>query len=147
MRECAANVNYPSVQDQNDTYETQEPFFLNLLGNLFIVLTAFGFNMFWRKSFILSRDLMLVILCETIAFAIFLASHFDFMAKDQFFLYCTAIILPGFLLLTYKATYAVKTGENNTEPLRKALDQQDIVNFIFTGMTVGFLVRHHDQIV
>ena len=54
-----------------------------------VILATLGFNMFWRKSFVLFRDIPIVVLFEILAMAIFPIGCKRFM--------CQQYLVPGLL--------------------------------------------------
>ena len=105
---------------------------------VFVLLTTFGFNLFWRKSFVASRDLHMVVLSEIIAVAIFQANETDLMARHKL------ILLAVVVLCIYQEITVTFSGKNMKRP-RNGLDCQDLINFILTASTVSFLVKRSNQ--
>ena len=49
-----------------------------------VILATLGFNMFWRKSFVLLRDIHIVVLFEILAMAFYQLGHNRFMCQQYF---------------------------------------------------------------
>ena len=49
-----------------------------------VILVTLGLNMFWRKSFVLLRDIPIVVLFEMLAMAIYQRGHNRFMCQQYF---------------------------------------------------------------
>ena len=49
-----------------------------------VILATLGFNMFWRKSFVLLRDIHIVVLFEILARAFYQLGHNRFMCQQYF---------------------------------------------------------------
>ena len=129
----AINMIYTFIEF-ND--KLQKPFINSGYCLIFVVLAAFGFNMFWRKSFVFSRDFQLVLLSEIIAITIIKAAHTGFVTWHQLFL------MGAIALCIYPGIAWVYSGSTMKRP-RNRLDSQDIINFFFTAATISILVRHN----
>ena len=130
-----SEVNMTCLIIERDTNESQ-PFFSSSACLLFVAFTAVGINTFWRKSFILSRDLSMIITSEILAIAILLGFHsgLDFSWEQIFFCGIAMAFTLGIHL------YYWMTDGNKIKRPRNGLDVQDFINFVCTATTILSLV-------
>ena len=102
---------------------------------LFVTFATIGINLFWRKSFVLSRDLPFILLSEIIAIVVFISTS----SQTWTVIFASTI---AFCLLHW--TLNSKVVHSYRRP-RNALDIQDLINFIFTAATIYILVLHNRQ--
>ena len=93
-----------------------------------LVSATIGFNIFWRKSFILTVDGPRFLFCEVIA---------GFFLSDVGFADSTFYQLLFLLVLLCMKIITQQPSAKMERPLQQnPLDYQDVINFIFTGTTL-----------
>ena len=125
------NLTHTLIRTNAEEYEKNHNYIDSIL---FVTFTTIGINLFWRKSFVLSRDLPFILLSEIIAIAVYISV---FSQTWTFIVTCTI----AFCVLHWM----LKVVHDNQSP-RNALDIQDLINFIFTAATIYVLVHHNRRI-
>ena len=101
---------------------------------LFVILNTFSINLFWRKSFVLHRDLPLSVLSEMFAIVV--------LNADSWGLHMIVVVT---IIVCCVSNWIFKSGRVAQKP-RNALDHQDLINFILTSFTIYVLVQQSNQL-
>ena len=105
-----------------------------ITNTLFVTLATLGVNLFWRKSFLLSRDLPAILLIETFAFAFLKTASFG-----------PEMIMFLIIIAFYVIQSIFKTA-SHSQKQRNKLDIQDLINFVLTACTIYSLVQHNNRL-
>ena len=101
---------------------------------LFVTLATIGVNLFWRKSFLLSRDLPAILLIEIFAFAFLKTASFG--SGMAMFL----------IIIAFCVLRSIFKPVTPNDKQRNKLDIQDLINFVLTSCTIYSLVQHNNRL-
>ena len=102
---------------------------------LFVTFTTLGLNLFWRKSFVLSRDMPVVLLSELFAIVVL-----TFKLWEPWIITVVTVIACCLL------HHVFKSGSQSQKP-RNSLDGQDVTNFILTACSIYALIHQNNQML
>ena len=102
---------------------------------IFVTFTTIGLNLFWRKSFVLSRDMPVVLLSELFAILVL-----TFKLWEPWIITVVTVIACCLL------HHVFKSGSQSQKP-RNSLDCQDLTNFILTACSIYALIHQNNQML